>query len=721
MKTLTIALWLLAALFQCCQSGILDADIYDGNCTVAGQESVGTTLLDRVIRRMQQSGSLKIAYNYFKNRMDKGPLGARLGATAIDPTTFKDDETFDFSRGPTQSMPAYLARFLAVALGSGKTVYTYLWKYGFVSKVLNLSEREGDEYQGSIPPCAITNAIREFQIFNNLQPADGKLTKQTIKKMAEDRCGNKDVKCTTPKCLADDRYNGKSDNLRKRRYAVRHKKWRGSRSGNFNIAYYFENFYNATSTQANKTGHDTKWDDETVKREVEKGLYEWTKYSGLNFIETKKARRADVKIRFGTGDHGEKNDARWFDGLYGVLAHMYYPRDGEMHFDEAENWTTAYKLPGINLQVVTAHEMGHGLGIEHSNIPGALMSPFYIGWREQLTRNDDIRAVRHLYGVGNGMVIPRKSAPLIAPEGLALGIEEGQKAVIRKEGNDTDSAGELKEGEGEAEEVETVTDRCAKGDTVTFQESKNLGHCISEFTAGFSDPDEEHIYLFYNDNNYIVLESGHKNLKFPKVKEPETAFAEMLVSDKFPGMEGPYDAAVTDSANRISYFFVNDTVTSWDWSTDQVGSLNREPIENTMFAGLPNTAIHAVAKYLDQFIFFCGDEYYIFTPDHDGEEHSVQGPFYANLEEETIANAFDSFYNGYIYTTIDSYKNNNIYNLIKAKKVTAGASSAEDFSATVMRSYSNIDMDDDTMFGWPCGLGFCGTEIDWETSELIEQ
>ena len=302
-------------------------------------------------------------------------------------------------------------------------------------------------------------------------------------------------------------------------------------------------------------------------------------------------------------------------------------------------------------------------------------------------------------------------------EGLATGIDKGQKAVIRKDGSDK---GEIKEGEGETEEVETVSDRCARGDDVTFQETQDLGHCISSFTAGFADPDEDHIYLFYNDNNYIVLESGHKNMRFPKVRQPDTTFAEMFVSDKFPGLEGPYDAAVTDSANRVSYFFVDGTVSSWDWSADQVGSLDREPIENTMFAGLPDTEIHAVAKYKDQFIFFCGDEYYIFTPDHDGGEHAVDGPYPATLEEEQIANAFDSFYNGYIYTTIDSYSNNNIYNLMRAKKVTAGASTTDEFKNTVMNSYANIDMDDDTMFGWPCGLGFCGTEIDFESNELVE-
>ena len=62
---------------------------------------------------------------------------------------------------------------------------------------------------------------------------------------------------------------------------------------------------------------------------------------------------------------------------------------------------------------VATHEMGHGLGIEHSSYPYAHMAPYYFGYREQMLRDDDIRAVRHLYGLGHGMVIPLEGEPYI--------------------------------------------------------------------------------------------------------------------------------------------------------------------------------------------------------------------------------------------------------------------------------------------------------------------
>lgn len=82
----------------------------------------------------------------------------------------------------------------------------------------------------------------------------------------------------------------------------------------------------------------------------------------------------------------------------GTLAHAFLPRRGEAHFDMAERWTlNGHK--GHNLFMVTAHEIGHTLGLDHSPVRHALMSPYY----RKLGRNlvpswDDIIAVQQLYG-----------------------------------------------------------------------------------------------------------------------------------------------------------------------------------------------------------------------------------------------------------------------------------------------------------------------------------
>ena len=83
----------------------------------------------------------------------------------------------------------------------------------------------------------------------------------------------------------------------------------------------------------------------------------------------------------------------------GALAHAFFPCRGEAHFDMAERWTlNGHK--GHNLFLVTAHEIGHTLGLEHSPARSALMSPYYKKMGRSLPLSwDDISAVQQLYGI----------------------------------------------------------------------------------------------------------------------------------------------------------------------------------------------------------------------------------------------------------------------------------------------------------------------------------
>ena len=54
---------------------------------------------------------------------------------------------------------------------------------------------------------------------------------------------------------------------------------------------------------------------------------------------------------------------------------------------------------GTNLLQTLTHELGHSLGLSHSDVNSAVMAPFYRGWQPNFKLDDDdIQAIQALYG-----------------------------------------------------------------------------------------------------------------------------------------------------------------------------------------------------------------------------------------------------------------------------------------------------------------------------------
>lgn len=140
-----------------------------------------------------------------------------------------------------------------------------------------------------------------------------------------------------------------------------------------------------------------KIDVYTMRAEIQRAMSEWSRVVKVSFAESGNTASAKhAQIFFATGAHG---DAYPFDGPGKVLAHTFYPAPpnsepvaGDLHLDADEAWRVGSDL---DLYSVVLHELGHALGLGHSDQPGAVMYPYY-RLATALTQ-EDITAIQRLY------------------------------------------------------------------------------------------------------------------------------------------------------------------------------------------------------------------------------------------------------------------------------------------------------------------------------------
>ena len=137
---------------------------------------------------------------------------------------------------------------------------------------------------------------------------------------------------------------------------------------------------------------------EQIRRIMQQAFNDWEKYSGLRFEMAKSSKEADLRIKFNSNDHG---DGYPFDGRGITLAHAFFPRSGEIHLDDDEQFTDDYidQPDKYTLRLVAAHEIGHALGLGHTYDPNSLMFSMY----QQFPANynistDDQGGIQSLYG-----------------------------------------------------------------------------------------------------------------------------------------------------------------------------------------------------------------------------------------------------------------------------------------------------------------------------------
>lgn len=223
---------------------------------------------------------------------------------------------------------------------------------------------------------ATRQAVAQFQSFYHIYPEeDGICDHQTIELLNQPRCG-----------LPDPVPGQRSVTGRLVPYVTVGAKWQKN-----DLRYKFLN-----STPDLPVDRQREIIRESFKR--------WGDVCSLVFTEVKRAEAADLSISFHRGSHG---DGAPFDGAGGpdgnTLAHAFFPPPaggswaGSLHFDEYELWKDQPGGTGIRLYNVSLHEIGHLLGLAHSQDQSAIMYAYYGEDRNDLS-SDDIAGIQSLYG-----------------------------------------------------------------------------------------------------------------------------------------------------------------------------------------------------------------------------------------------------------------------------------------------------------------------------------
>lgn len=149
-----------------------------------------------------------------------------------------------------------------------------------------------------------------------------------------------------------------------------------------------------------------------VRAVLQSVIQEWSAYAAITFTPKAQSNAAaSVDISFASGEHG---DGFPFRPSGTVLAHTFYPPPnpepiaGDMHLNYDEAWS----LDGsLQLYAVMLHEMGHALGLGHSDDPDDVMYPYYQA--TQHLASGDIQALRTLYAAPTPIEPDRPTTPTI--------------------------------------------------------------------------------------------------------------------------------------------------------------------------------------------------------------------------------------------------------------------------------------------------------------------
>ncbi|XP_003739756.1 matrix metalloproteinase-14 [Galendromus occidentalis] len=437
----------------------------------------------------------------------------------------------------------------------------YLQQFGYMAPMIHDSNRST---AALIDGRAMRHAVENFQRMAGVN-VTGEIDDETAKMMNMPRCGVKDMV---------------GNGFRAKRYVLQGTKW-----VNKDLTYTISKYPRSVSNKAK------------VEAELAKAFKVWSDHTPLTFT-LKKTGRVNIEISFVTGEHGDGDP---FSGPGGTLAHAFFPRyGGDIHFDDSEKWTIE-EYGGINLFQVAAHEIGHSLGLSHSDIRSALMAPFYRGYDPYAKLDeDDIDAIQKVYGKKTSSKTtdkPKRRRPVTSRPKFAepdMCSDTRIDAITRTEDKST---------------------YVFRGQWYWKLEAEGIAsgypRKIQDDWAGV--PNNIDAALTWSDGKTFFFKGG---LYWRFKNKVAASGYPQKISVGFAGIPNDIDAAFVWSGNGKTYFFKGDKYWRYD-SRAEVPVSSRYPQEiSVVWEGIPSN-IHAAFQWQNGYTYFFKDQTYYRFNDKD--------------------------------------------------------------------------------------------------------
>ncbi|KAF7136459.1 hypothetical protein RHSIM_Rhsim08G0057900 [Rhododendron simsii] len=253
-----------------------------------------------------------------------------------------------------------------------KQLKTYLKTFGYLNYSPDQTHANDDHFDH-----ALEAAVKTYQLNFHLKTT-GTLDAQTVSKMTAPRCGVPDIVNRTNWMRAGQK---KANHAHNTVHTVSHfsffpgnLKWPPTK-------------YQLTYAFPPETNSD-------AKSAVAKAFSTWASNTQFTFSESPNHDSADLKIGFYRGDHG---DGAPFNGANGVLAHAFAPTDGRFHYNEDHSFSVDPVAGSFHMETVALHEIGHLLGLAHSEVQEAIMYPGIAAGTAKGLNVDDIQGIKTLY------------------------------------------------------------------------------------------------------------------------------------------------------------------------------------------------------------------------------------------------------------------------------------------------------------------------------------